>query len=293
MPRMEDVYTQIESLNILYQKTKLSPGPKVKRYRKQLESFVQDTASFFSRIFTRDKIHLNCTYHERLAMSLESGDGVISFNYDCLMDSALAKAGSSDWNPRNGYGVSVIGDTKQWQCHGSQKRCRKEKSIRLLKLHGSLNWDRSASGSGIKLREEPYDSNNRHETEIVTPVWNKRVLADGNHEDLELTKVWKDARRILSEGRMLIAVGYSVPPTDLLSHALIRVTASERNRNQRISNVIVANPDRASRLRFIDLVRDGVDTKTKILELESLEELHTLLEEPQATNTKRTSGDAS
>jgi hypothetical protein len=82
---------------------------------------------------------------------------------------------------------------------------------------------------------------------------------------------------VLPTGPILIVVGYSVPLTDLLSQALIRVAASERAENQKLSHLIIVNPDSQARSRFTELVRAGLSRETVIVELKSVLELKALL----------------
>lgn len=75
--------------------------------------------------------------HCRLAKLLEPNDVVVTFNWDTLMDRALASAG--DWSVDNGYGFwprSVY--RNDWVAPTA--RAGEKDSVKLLKLHGSSNW---------------------------------------------------------------------------------------------------------------------------------------------------------
>lgn len=146
--------------------------------------------------------------------------------------------------------------------------------IKLLKLHGSMNWDRTrgSSAGDLVLRGAPYSQSKRAPNEVVPPVWDKSVS-----DDPVLTALWKEARVALPRGPVLVAIGYSVPQTDLLSRALIRVAAAERSEGQKLSHVIVANPDVDARRRFIRMVQGGMDSRTSVRVSGFLCERHTMM----------------
>jgi hypothetical protein len=276
-PKMEELFTQLEALEEFHSNLQIQVGPRVRRYGQQLAKFVEITLTFFRHLFVdSSNIRLGCDYHDGLAKALNSDGTIISFNYDCLIDGALARHGGRSWNALTGYGLDVTGNADAWNSVVSGPGRRTVNTIKLLKLHGSLNWDRSnqhpATPPTIKLRIDPYSNTNRHRSEIVPPVWDKTIGGDDVFKAL-----WKEARRVLPTGPILVVVGYSVPPTDLLSQALIRVAASDRAANQKLSHLIIVNPDAQSRARFIELVRSGLSRETVIVELKSFSELKELL----------------
>jgi hypothetical protein len=276
-PRMEELFTQLEALDEFHQDLQIQRGPKVRKYEQQLKQFVETTATFFRHLFVDGTgKRLACDYHDSLAQALNADDTIISFNYDCLMDEALARHGGRSWNVTTGYGLNVTGNLGPWDSTVSGPGRRAANPIRLLKLHGSLNWKRTnharPTPTTIRLRADPYVATNRNRTEIVPPVWDKTIGGDEVFRAL-----WKEARRILPTGPILVVIGYSVPPTDLLSQALIRVAASERASNQKLSHLIIVNPDADSRARFIALVKAGLANDTTVVELKFFSELKALL----------------
>ncbi len=79
-----------------------------------------------------------CPYHDFLATQwLRPGDTVISFNYDLIMDCSLSKRG--DWSLESGYGTYL---QPQWLPGHSEEDESIDSPVKLLKLHGSLNWYR-------------------------------------------------------------------------------------------------------------------------------------------------------
>lgn len=277
-PRMEELFTQLEALEEFHTTLKVARGPRVRRYGEQLTRFAEITAAFFRHLFLEDSgAHRRCEYHESLAKALNAADTVISFNYDCLMDSALAAHSGGSWSATDGYGLNIVSGAQHWDSKRPRRGKRPAQPIRLLKLHGSLNWDRSAPISGaapgsIGLRQDPYEVTARNRDEIVPPVWAKTIGGDAVFREL-----WKEARRVLPTGPVLVVVGYSVPPTDLLSQALIRVASAERAKNQKLSHLIVVNPDARARGQLIDLVKAGLSRDTTTVELGGVCELSQLL----------------
>jgi hypothetical protein len=74
--------------------------------------------------------------YKELARQLQNGDAVITFNWDTLLDRALAS--ETSWNPDIGYGVSPKGIFRDgWSKPISSGHTE---IPQLIKLHGSTNW---------------------------------------------------------------------------------------------------------------------------------------------------------
>lgn len=71
------------------------------------------------------RTHASLAYERFAANIVRSGDTVITFNYDIALDSKLQQCGK--WSVGDGYGFRAEGLPA-----GS--------SVRILKLHGSINW---------------------------------------------------------------------------------------------------------------------------------------------------------
>lgn len=138
------------------------------------------------------------------------GVTIITFNYDLVIESLLATHGlEAD------YGL------------GSE-RLSPFTSVPLLKLHGSINWERKDR----KIHAYKYfekdkrigstnpmfhvDSSHNVTTSfsenivpfVIPPVWNK-----SNYQS-QLSNVWRRAAASLSQTSHLYAAGYSLPQTD-------------------------------------------------------------------------------
>jgi hypothetical protein len=265
---MEKFFTQIESLNSFHKSLKIAPGPRLRSYENILTSFSKNLAIIFSLLKNETKTKgLDCEYHAKLASSLQPRDVVISFNYDCIMDSAIKNNAKKRWSAENGYGFNITDGYNEWQDHSGKGKITKN-TIKLLKVHGSLNWNRIQDP--LKLRSDPYELTNRGENEIVPPVWNKNIV-----DDPILSNLWKQARSSLGRGPVLVLIGYSVPDTDLFSQSLLRVAPSEGNR--KLSDIIVVNPDKNARIRTIDLLERAISSTTNIFEFKTLKDFSAIL----------------
>lgn len=256
---MEEFFSQVEYTHRFHDELNVDPGPKIKRYQKALELFYESLPVLFKQAIGNER----CEYHQRLVKHLYTDDVVISFNYDCVIDTALRDHAGRRWDPdKRGYGFQLQGGGLHWRTEkgkGAPKR-----SITLLKPHGSLNW-RIDNGQ-VSLEERPYDIESA-EDRIVPPTWFKRL------DQEPYASVWKRARLEIRRSRALIVVGYSVPSTDLFSRALFKAEVSSKIQREKLDFLVVANPDRSARQRFVDLVSGGIEQSTRILEFDSFEEL--------------------
>lgn len=251
---MEQFFSQVESTNRFHEDIKINRGRKNAQYQKALKHFYCSLPILFNQAIGKK----SCEYHERLVASLHPKDVVLSFNYDCLIDTALRNRAGKLWKPEEGYGFDVQGDTSSWRTEGAKERDAK-KSILLLKPHGSLNWNIDEKGK-VNLEPNPYDIKTA-KGRIVPPTWFK----DPKEEPYK--SVWQRIRREIQGCRALVVIGYSMPSTDLFSRALFKTDLRS------IEFLVVANPDISDRRRFIDLIKDKVEISTPIVELNNLKEL--------------------
>ena len=170
---------------------------------------------------------------------------MVSFNYDCIMDSALHSAAGKSWNAESGYVVPITAGAREWHDH-------------------------SGSGRINPVEIRPYEAGQRLANEIVPPVWNKRVS-----EDKQMSQVWKAARNSLRVGPILVVIGYSVPDTDLLSQVLLRVATSEGSRT--LTHLIIVNPDPDAGQKLMSVLQRALTPTTTIVELRSWAEFVALL----------------
>lgn len=154
-------------------------------------------------------------YMERLASYIDEDGGVVgSLNYDLVMESALARL-----NLTYDYGLSNWNDKKIVTFSGSHA------DIRLIKMHGSMNWfgnEDSISTSEPENKSYPL---------LIFGGANSKLRPDGPF--LQLRHEFE--RRLLSTN-LLIIIGYSFSDGHL--NAIIRRWVSTRRR----AKLIIVNP---------------------------------------------------
>ena len=185
-----------------------------------------------------------CTYHRALARSLEPGDTVISFNYDCVMDNALQWESPSKWSPRWGYGFppkSKIDGVEHWEPKTGPAATGPAETVYLLKLHGSLNWQIPLRDDGtIKLKQRLHSQRGTPRFTIVPPEWNKTM-----RDQRVFNLLWQHAYRAIQRAEYIAIVGFSFAPTDLHAESLFRLAL----RQSKLKTLVIANPSQTDRER--------------------------------------------
>lgn len=256
---MEEFFSQAEYTDRFHTELKVDPGRRIRRYRKALDAFYESMPLLFAEAIGDAR----CENHERLARMLFTEDAVMSFNYDCIIDAALRDAARTRWNPgKKGYGFAVASGVDRWR--GPRSKGHPKGSITLLKPHGSLNW--RIKSHRVTLVAKPYQIASA-DGRIVPPTWFKRLQQD------PYASVWKRARLEVRRCKALLVIGYSVPVTDLFSRALFKAEAGSKLKREKLEFLVLANPDRLARERFVDLVRGAIEPSTRVLEFESFKEL--------------------
>lgn len=211
---------------------------------------------------------------------LGSGDGdfsVISMNWDDLLDRTLwIKCEKQNHDNHNAvlpdycmYDYSIA------ECNwipSIQLKARGYKNIKLLKLHGSLNWlccprckrtfvDKSraiAVENNVCPKCETPDNigDPRLEGMIITPTFMKSLT------EIHLRNIWHNAYMEISEADEIVFIGYSFPDADfeircLLKKAInpsaeIKVILSPSDNPERIRNELLSKG--VSELRVDEII---------------------------------------
>lgn len=192
--------------------------------RREIEDFLRLAFGILSAIEAKvDQTNL----YARLVPHLDAGDTIITLNYDTLLDSALVNAG---WDPVKGYGLLGGSGKVRWN-RSKPASSAALSDVKLLKLHGSLNW--YVRGSFANLSE----IFEKKPTKIVisgTPRMNEftkfvRQIAPPIYGKFFAHKHWRTlwtaAHNALVTADVLVIVGCSLIDTDfhlrgMLSHAL-------------------------------------------------------------------------
>ncbi|MFY3744720.1 hypothetical protein ACOQFB_12470 [Anaeromyxobacter sp. Red801] len=211
---------------------------------------VQAPASYETFVSLLRRIRSPVTKIHRPATRGPKGvPAVITLNYDLALDYALFVGGMPP-----AYWLS--------------EETHAQGSIKLLKLHGSLNWGMCRKCQRVTpwnlsaffqnrswqlFYDEPdrtvmldvFDKLGefRHDCGevvggapvVVPPTWNKS-------DNQLLRNVWQHAARELSEARYIVFIGYSFPETDMYFQYLLALGLAG---DARIRRIVVVNPDPA------------------------------------------------
>ncbi len=245
---LEDYFSQLESM---IDATRLSPTGVAKltvaELRDRRERLMAALAAVLEAA-TDEAIRRGdgCKLHRQLVEQLKARDTVISFNYDCVMDDALRRAGDGKWAARYGYGfsqpsrVGAVGDAYWSHTNPATKA---QDTIYLLKLHGSINWQLPAAATGeIVLKQRLHQQRGTPKFTIIPPGWQKRERDEPIFEDL-----WKKAERALRNAKKIAVAGFSFTPTDLHVEAVVRLAAA---RSGPLKALVIANPSDSDRRRI-------------------------------------------
>lgn len=148
----------------------------------------------------------------------------ISLNYDILIDNALTDFHHTiDLD----YGVQFTNFAKRDDWH----KPRPNRSTKLFKLHGSLNWlycptcismtitPKEKSVSTIADTAKPCDTCQTDMIPIIIPPTFFKVMS--NHF---LQQIWRDAEKVLMATKRIVFCGYSFPDADVhIKYLLKRV----------------------------------------------------------------------
>lgn len=164
-------------------------------------------------------------------------DTIITFNYDLVLEGAACMR--NWWINQKNYSLAppppytkfntsfgknniVFGDIRNHFTKGNEQIFlnndifdESDNSIKLLKLHGSINWE---------------DSNGK--TFIVPPTWNK--------SDQQVRKLWALAYEEIVLAKRIVVLGYSFPETDIYVKSLLALALNE---NKILQNIFFINPD--------------------------------------------------
>jgi hypothetical protein len=273
LPTLETVFTQLEGFERFLRQFSAGKVRRTGLYQKQLGHLQELIPAVF-----RDAVGADtCDWHDRMAQALRAGDAVVSFNYDTVIDSSLRRLSKGVWLADKGYGVRASWGAEQWSAPRTPGPVPRE-PVKLLKPHGSLHWTNVDQGEErLHLHLDPY-AQRPAKANIIPPTWDKSILGNWPWKP-----IWKSAARHLQKARCLVTVGYSVPPTDLMTQALIKSSLG----NTQLRLLVVVNPDPAARQRVIDLARAGIRPRTRVIELDTLRDFALLLDETPTERRRR------
>lgn len=257
---MEEFFTQIEfCLKVLSVARERQEFTQI-NLNKIKDNFIGAISAVFEESITQE----DCEYHRKIVKALEKNSTIVSFNYDCLIDYALRNTGENKWNARYGYcfplrGYKVEG-VEHWNPKGGSL-ANKEETIKLLKLHGSLNWQINDAREVIRLKQHLYQNVGIPRFTIIPPEWNKESL---NRPTFK--RVWKEAAARIHKEKIFVFVGFSFVPTDLYAASLFQISINK------IRKLIIVNPDREARRRTRTVLNRGITNDTLIVQFDDFKQ---------------------
>ena len=204
--------------------------------------------------------------HRKILARVKRGDTLATFNYDTIIEESMPVK-SSPWTPREGYGVDITGVKKGWakKWFVSHKIEEGKKSdIKLLKLHGSINW-RLYKNNKVTLKARPYAVKGKRgkpdfeRSAFVPPGWHKRV------DKQPYSTIWRKARLEFDRCETLVIIGYSLPDTDLIARALFLEIARRRASAEKfLKELHIADVSEATQRRIIELFLPALGPEGKV-----------------------------
>jgi len=184
-----------------------------------------------------------CGLHEAL-IDFVAPSCVVTFNYDLIVDSTLMSMGKLAWSAKEYAGKTILlPDSRNRLVRRAKPRVKKHPgTIPLLKLHGSINWERHEKGGGFSLVLDEIPSDNALQCSlcperalVVPPVASKTQIRETG-----LLALWKEASWLLRKAKGWVLWGYSFPRTDTVTQVLLGTALAK---NRRPKPVVVINPD--------------------------------------------------
>lgn len=213
----------------------------------------------------------------RWANQVRAGDAVMTFNYDTLVERALADCGKS-WN--HGFGAEMPADVNVYKLHGSidwivAHRIEQLDSLKMLFDKENLNRSEEATGhveEDLRLWRVPSRESlgkwitKRHLQWVPNGAVPREVGIAGLgaykplHRIPGLGYTWAKGMYRLSEADCAIVVGFSMSDFDTFARMQFASVARQRHLDGRPLRVIVVDPcaDEAYKKRFQSVFRHVV-----------------------------------
>ena len=188
------------------------------------------------------------TRMQKLMSLVSPGDAIVTFNYDLLIEQGLIK--QNLWNPEDGYGIGELCESERLP------EDLPATQVKLVKLHGSINWSKGSLFESIDVLVHAADFDNTNffediQVESTHPPYHQRYprnsilimpsylkLYDQPYE-VQLVSRTLEAARTADEVYM---IGYSLPKADITANLII----SQIRKDARI---IIVNKNHAKEIK--------------------------------------------
>lgn len=197
--------------------------------RAEIEDFLRLTIGVLNAIESEAKQQ---TLYSQLVDRLDPSDAIITLNYDTLLDQALIQSG---WPPDRGYCLIGGANKVAWRIRRPSSS-RRLSDVKLLKLHGSLNWFVRGSYKRIQrvfdakpTRVVIYKKPNTNERahfirQIIPPIYGK-FFGHAHWQGL-----WNRAYKELTTAEVIVVIGCSLVDTDFHLSGMLGHAISQRKR---------------------------------------------------------------
>jgi hypothetical protein len=176
-------------------------------------------------------------YERWITELVDSGDTVITFNYDCLLERLNRHI--ADTMP--GARGIVFLDTRGTADGLWDKR---DNSPCVLKLHGSIAWRRICKPDGTLEHYKHFPGEDElalqlkaEQLAILTPGPGKLVATK------ELKPLWDKAKGAIKEADAVVFIGYRFPPSDSAARSILLGAVSENQRALSLHTVLGPRED--------------------------------------------------
>ncbi|AXR70068.1 SIR2 family protein [Leptospira mayottensis] len=159
-------------------------------------------------IFKKNNVAINNTF--------------LSFNYDTVLENSI-------WNLGYKVNYGIKGFDALSELHDSNT------GIKVLKLHGSINWKLKPGSSGLFIQAfRNYDeaSKSKGDRILLPPTWQKTFSG-------HLQFVWNNAISAISTATRLVIIGFSIPETDIHFKYLLSAGLQD---NISLREILFVNP---------------------------------------------------
>lgn len=220
----------------------LAIGATINFYQKKYKQSVLLKAPLDTANHTGESLRRDFYQYSAAIMSGEEGglaqrdrmaNTIISFNYDTMIEDALAARGLCFT-----YGFDSLPPDSHCIMQGDSLP---ERACHLLKLHGSINWSEEGSHEVSDVEKKylysSFDDlieNSLDGTPLIIPPWWKKDPVS------IFNGIWGKAIERLRTATRIIFIGYSCPPTDQYVKYLL---AAGLQNNISLLSVHVVDPD--------------------------------------------------
>lgn len=209
--------------------------------RTEIEDFLRLT---FVLLNTVAALARKNNLYVKLVSALEPEDVIITLNYDTVLDAALLSEG---WNPTTGY--CLIGGPQKYKWKMAKPALAPLLTdVKLLKLHGSLNWHVrgnykdiykvfEAKPSRVVLTDSPgVNESSGYIRQIIPPIYGKFF----QHSHWQ--HLWHTAYDSVVNAEAIVIVGCSLVDTDFhLTGILSRAMKEKKHKNKTFSLCILVD----------------------------------------------------